>query len=293
MGTLPAAVYVSEDGGPLVPRVDGFPKRSRTTPAGPFRRRRTRRISAASCWTPGCPTRSSWGSRKGAWCGAATGARPGRTSAVRRAARPYPEYNDPSGKLPYQMGAHEDGRVYRDVHWVMRDPASLDTLLPPQRASALTAPTTAACPGGSSSTTWGAPTPSPSTSIPPFPERIFLGAAENGPTSWKGLPHGPAGVRTTPFASAATPPRSLAAPSPAILRKRRPWRDVAQARRRAAPGACPHDELRDGASRRSRHRADRVTPTGPCTPATTPATRGRGWTCPNRDFTECGCFSGS
>ena len=40
----------------------------------------------------------------------------------------YPEYNDPAGLLPYQMGKHEDGRVYRDVHWVTRHPTRLATL---------------------------------------------------------------------------------------------------------------------------------------------------------------------
>lgn len=40
----------------------------------------------------------------------------------------YPDYNDPAGILPYQMGKHEDGRVYRDVHLVIRHPVELDIL---------------------------------------------------------------------------------------------------------------------------------------------------------------------
>ena len=97
----------------------------------------------------------------------------------------YPEFNDPSGRLPYQMGVHEDGRVYRDVHWVRRDPASLVTLYATTGIGTYRT--------DDDGVSWrkleydmGRSYAIPFDIHPTVPERIFLGAAENGPTSWKG-----------------------------------------------------------------------------------------------------------
>jgi len=97
----------------------------------------------------------------------------------------YPEYNDPSGQLPYQMGNHEDGRVYRDVHSVIRHPTKIETLY------ASTGLGTYWTDDGGNF--WskmdygmGRAYAIPMVNHPAVPDRIFLGAAENGPTSWKG-----------------------------------------------------------------------------------------------------------
>jgi hypothetical protein len=97
----------------------------------------------------------------------------------------YPEYNDPAGLLPYQMGKHEDGRVYRDVHWVIRHPAKLDTLYATTGIG-----TYITNDGGGfwskAEYGMGRAYAIPTAIHAGAPERIFLGAAENGPTSWKG-----------------------------------------------------------------------------------------------------------
>jgi photosystem II stability/assembly factor-like uncharacterized protein len=98
----------------------------------------------------------------------------------------YPESNDPAGLLPYQMGKHEEGRVYRDVHLVIRHPTKLDTLYATTGIG-----TYMTSDGGKfwSKVDYGM---GRAYAIPIVihagaPRRIFLGAAENGPTSWKGF----------------------------------------------------------------------------------------------------------
>lgn len=97
----------------------------------------------------------------------------------------YPEYNDPSGQLPYQMGRHEQGRVYRDVHWVIRHPTRLDTLYATTGIGTYRT--------DDQGRSWspleygmGRAYAIPIATHPDAPDRIFLGAAENGPTSWLG-----------------------------------------------------------------------------------------------------------
>jgi hypothetical protein len=106
----------------------------------------------------------------------------------------YPEYNDPAGILPYQMGKHEDGRVYRDVHWVSRHPKKLAMLY----ASTGLGTYRSDDDGGRWSKLeygMGRAYAIPMGVDARAPERIFLGAAENGPTSWKGYRT----VRAGPF----------------------------------------------------------------------------------------------
>jgi len=83
------------------------------------------------------------------------------------------------------MGKHEDGRVYRDVHWVTRHPTKLGTLF------ASTGIGTYRTDDGGRQ--WekcqygmGRAYAIPMANHPAVPDRLFLGAAENGPTSWKG-----------------------------------------------------------------------------------------------------------
>ncbi len=97
----------------------------------------------------------------------------------------FPKVNDPAGIIPYEMGKHEEGRVYRDVHWVTRHPTRLETLF------ASTGLGTYQTDDGGKS--WrkceygmGRAYAIPMCNHPALPERIFLGAAENGPASWPG-----------------------------------------------------------------------------------------------------------
>ncbi len=97
----------------------------------------------------------------------------------------YPKVNDPAGILPYEMGQHEDGRVYRDVHWVMRHPTRLETLYASTGIGTYRT--------DDSGKFWskleygmGRAYAIPMVNHPAAPERIFLGAAENGPASWPG-----------------------------------------------------------------------------------------------------------
>lgn len=97
----------------------------------------------------------------------------------------YPEVNDTSGQIPYQMGQHEEGRVYRDVHWVVRHPARLGRLYATTGIGTYRT--------DDDGRRWskmeygmGRAYAIPIAIHRAAPERIFLGAAENGPASWKG-----------------------------------------------------------------------------------------------------------
>ena len=97
----------------------------------------------------------------------------------------YPQVNDPAGIVPYEMGKHEEGRVYRDVHWVTRHPTRLETLFASTGIGTYRtddgAKTWSKCEYG-----MGRAYAIPMTNHPSVPERIFLGAAENGPATWAG-----------------------------------------------------------------------------------------------------------
>ena len=124
------------------------------------------------------------GIEEAAWRAAEIEEKVGRISAA-HPARPPIRSTTTRRHSPYQMGKHEDGRVYRDVHLVIRHPTQLDTLY-------------ATTGIGTYITTdngryWskaeygmGRAYAIPTVIHPDAPNRIFLGAAENGPTSWKG-----------------------------------------------------------------------------------------------------------
>jgi photosystem II stability/assembly factor-like uncharacterized protein len=97
----------------------------------------------------------------------------------------FPKVNDPAGIVPYEMGRHEEGRVYRDVHWVTRHPTRLETLF------ASTGIGTYRTDDGGEKWTkceygMGRAYAIPMINHPGVPDRIFLGAAENGPATWAG-----------------------------------------------------------------------------------------------------------
>ena len=184
VGTLPAAVYKSEDGGRSFRELTAFRKLedyARWTFPPPPHTAHIRCIVLDGR----VPDEIIVGVEEGGVVRSRDRGETWEDISGPTSAAAYPEFNDPSGKLPYQMGAHEDGRVYRDVHWVRRDPASLDTLY------ATTGIGTYRTDDGGVS--WrkleydmGRSYAIPFDIHPTVPERIFLGAAENGPTSWKG-----------------------------------------------------------------------------------------------------------
>ena len=108
--------------------------------------------------------------------------------------RAFPTVNDPAGIVPYQPVDNIEGRVYRDVHNVLRDPSNLDRLY-------------AATGYGVFRTDDGGDRwkrleygmdrgyAVPIAAHPEQPQRVFLGAAHHGPTAWKGA----RAARTGPF----------------------------------------------------------------------------------------------
>jgi hypothetical protein len=184
VGTLPAAIYVSENGGRSFRELAAFrelPDYGRWTfPPPPH-------VAHVRCITLDArvPDEILVGIEEG---GVARSRERGASwEDISGPSSPaaFPEYNDPAGILPYQMGQHEDGRVYRDVHWVTRHPSRLDTIYASTGIG-----TYRSDDGGRF---WskldygmGRAYAIPMTNHGAAPDRLFLGAAENGPTSWKG-----------------------------------------------------------------------------------------------------------
>jgi photosystem II stability/assembly factor-like uncharacterized protein len=184
LGTLPAAVYVSENGGRSFRELAAFrnlPDYNKWTfPPGAH-------VAHARCITLDrrVPDEIVIGIEEG---GVARSRDRGASwEDISGPASPtaFPKVNDPAGIVPYEMGQHEDGRVYRDVHWVTRHPSRLETLF------ASTGIGTYRTDDGGKNWTkceygMGRAYAIPMTNHPSVPERIFLGAAENGPASWPG-----------------------------------------------------------------------------------------------------------
>jgi len=184
LGTLPAAVYVSENGGRSFRELAAFrnlPDYNKWTfPPGAH-------VAHARCITLDrrVPDEIIVGIEEG---GVARSRDRGASwEDISGPASPtaFPKVNDPAGVVPYEMGQHEDGRVYRDVHWVTRHPNRLETLF------ASTGIGTYRTDDGGKNWTkceygMGRAYAIPMTNHPSAPDRIFLGAAENGPASWPG-----------------------------------------------------------------------------------------------------------
>jgi photosystem II stability/assembly factor-like uncharacterized protein len=105
-----------------------------------------------------------------------------------------PSTANPDGLLPYEPSGHIQGRVHRDVHWLLRDPRGADRML------ATTGRGTYRTSDGGAS--WarleygiGGGYAVPIAQHATRPERVFVGAAEQGPPAWMG----PKGPRTGPF----------------------------------------------------------------------------------------------
>jgi hypothetical protein len=184
VGTLPAAVYVSENGGRSFRELSAFrtlPDYNKWTfPPGAH-------VAHARCIALDArvPDEIIVGIEEG---GVARSRDRGATwedISGPASSTAFPKVNDPAGIVPYEMGQHEDGRVYRDVHLVMRHPTRLETLFASTGIG-----TYQTNDGGKN---WlkceygmGRAYAIPMVNHPSVPERIFLGAAENGPASWPG-----------------------------------------------------------------------------------------------------------
>jgi len=184
VGTLPAAVYVSENGGRSFRELSAFrtlPDYNKWTfPPGPH-------VAHARCIALDArvPDEIIVGIEEG---GVARSRDRGATwddISGPSSSSAFPKVNDPAGIVPYEMGRHEDGRVYRDVHWVMRHPRRLETLYASTGIGTYQT--------NDEGKSWtkceygmGRAYAIPMTNHPATPDRIFLGAAENGPASWPG-----------------------------------------------------------------------------------------------------------
>jgi hypothetical protein len=184
VGTLPAAVYVSANGGRSFRELSAFrnlPDYNKWTfPPGAH-------VAHARCITLDArvPDEIIVGIEEG---GVARSRDRGATwedISGPASSTAFPKINDPAGIVPYEMGKHEEGRVYRDVHWIMRHPTRLETLFASTGIG-----TYQTNDGGKN---WikceygmGRAYAIPMTNHPSVPDRIFLGAAENGPASWPG-----------------------------------------------------------------------------------------------------------
>lgn len=184
VGTLPAAVYVSDNGGRSFRELAAFrnlPDYNKWTfpPGAHVAHARSIALDAR------VPDEIVVGIEEG---GVARSRDRGVTwEDISGPASPgaFPKVNDPAGIVPYEMGRHEEGRVYRDVHWVTRHPTRLETLF------ASTGIGTYRTDDGGEKWTkceygMGRAYAIPMINHPAIPDRIFLGAAENGPATWAG-----------------------------------------------------------------------------------------------------------
>ena len=185
VGTLPAAVYVSENGGRSFRELPAFrqlPEYNKWTFPPPPHAAHVRCITLDGR----VPDEIIAGIEEGGVVRSRDRGESWEDMSGPSSATAYPEYNDPAGLLPYQMGTHEEGRVYRDVHWIIRHPAKLETLYATTGIG-----TYITSDGGKfwskAEYGMGRAYAIPTVIHAAAPHRIFLGAAENGPTSWQGF----------------------------------------------------------------------------------------------------------
>lgn len=195
VGTMPAAVYVSENGGRSFRELASFrqlPDYGRWTfPPAPH----TAHIRCIAL-DARAPDEIVVGIEEG---GVARSRDRGETwedASGPPSETAFPRHNDPAGLLPYEPGDVEPGRVYRDVHWVMRHATRPETFY------AATGKGTYRTDDGGR--TWerlveGLPVVYALllAGHPVRPERLFLGAAGNNPPGWKG----PRPARGGPYVS--------------------------------------------------------------------------------------------
>ena len=184
VGTLPAAIYVSENGGRSFRELSAFRSlpdyHKWTFPPGAH-------VAHARCITLDArvPDEIVVGIEEGGVARTRDRGETWEDISGPASSAAFPKINDPAGIVPYEMGHHEEGRVYRDVHWVTRHPTRLETLF---ASTGLGTYLT-----DDAGKTWtkleygmGRAYAIPMSNHPAIPDRIFLGAAENGPASWPG-----------------------------------------------------------------------------------------------------------
>lgn len=184
VGTLPAAVYVSENGGRSFRELSAFrqlPEYNKWTFPPPPHTAHIRCITLDAR----VPDEILLGIEEGGVARSRDRGESWEDISGPYSPTAYPEYNDLAGILPYQMGQREDGRVYRDVHWVLRHPTKLERLY------ATTGIGSYRSDDVGQHWSWMEYGMGRAYAIPiaihaAAPDRIFLGAAENGPTSWMG-----------------------------------------------------------------------------------------------------------
>jgi photosystem II stability/assembly factor-like uncharacterized protein len=98
----------------------------------------------------------------------------------------FPKEKDLTGQSPYQGGQYEPGRVYRDVHLVLRHPRRLGTIYATSGRG-----TYRTDDAGQSWTLLENGLPLAYSVLlaahDAAPDRLFVGAAGNGPPAWKGF----------------------------------------------------------------------------------------------------------
>jgi photosystem II stability/assembly factor-like uncharacterized protein len=236
VGTLPAMVYVSENGGRSFRELSSFrdiPEASRWTfppaPHAPDIRGIALDARVPDEILVGVEEGGVMRSRdRGETWEDISG--PPNTEAL-------PKVNDPAGLIPYEPGRVFDGRVYRDVHMVIRDPSNLDRIYAPTGFGVFRTDD-----GGKwwKRLEYGMERgyAVPMAVHPDQPNRLFLGAGFYGPTSWKGAK----AARTGPFTASRWSPDRFAETGGALAEVLRSddygdtWRKLAG----GLPSANPH-----------------------------------------------------
>ena len=184
VGTLPAAVYVSQNGGRSFRELSAFrtlPDYNKWTfPPGPHVAHARSIVLDARV-----PDEIIVGIEEGGVARSRDGGATWEDISGPASLTAFPKVNDPAGVVPYEMGHHEDGRVYRDVHWVARHPTRLETLFASTGIGTYQTNDDGKhwlkCEYG-----MGRAYAIPMANHPAVADRLFLGAAENGPASWPG-----------------------------------------------------------------------------------------------------------
>lgn len=185
VGTLPAAVYVSENGGRSFRELASFrdlPDYARWTFPPPPHTAHIRCIALDAR----VPDEIVVGIEEG---GVARSRDRGATwedASGPPSETAFPRVKDLSGQTRYEGGEYEPGRVYRDVHCVVRHPSRLESFYATSGLG-----TYRTDDGGKSWTrlTEGLPVAYSLLMAvhPSMPERLFVGAAGHGPPAWKGF----------------------------------------------------------------------------------------------------------
>jgi photosystem II stability/assembly factor-like uncharacterized protein len=195
VGTMPAMVYVSENGGRSFRELPGFrnaPEYGKWTFPVPPHRPNVRCI----CLDARVPDDVLVGIEEGGVTRSRDGGRTFEDVSGPPSDEVYPKAIDPEYRQRPAPGKAVDGRVYRDVHWLLRDPSSLE------RYYATTGFGLYLTDDAGQSWTrceYGMERgyAVPMAIHPDKPDRLFLGAGMYGPPAWLGW----RGARTGPFNS--------------------------------------------------------------------------------------------